>query len=147
MLPRGDSLSLTAAEAASVSHRYGLLSFEVQNFMDKWFHRVYTAFPWTDTETEDRQRDLAQYLEIVPLIRDADFRVLEESSRDSVMASALAEQQNTLDDLLIERDRLRDRKKIPTTITSAAPPPIPGVLNEVRSRLMISSNCTFGSSF
>ena len=52
MLPKGDSLNLSAAGAASASHRYGLLSFEIKNFMDKWTHRVYTAMPWTDTSTD-----------------------------------------------------------------------------------------------
>lgn len=108
MLPRGDTLSLTAAETASIGHHYGLLSFELQNFMDKWVHRVYTTFPWTETGTADRERDLARYLEIVPLIRDAEFRVVEESSRNTVAPSALAERQRTLGDLLNERDRLRD---------------------------------------
>lgn len=108
MLPRGDSLSFTAAEAASASHRYGLLSFEVENFLDKWFHRVYTAFPWTDTGTADRERDLARYLELVPLIRSAEFNVLEESSRDTVAPAALAERQREQGDLLNERDELRD---------------------------------------
>jgi hypothetical protein len=108
MIPRGDSLSLTAAETASVSHRYGLLSFEVQNFMDKWLHRVYTVAPWTDTGTADRERDLARYMEIVTPIRDAAFKVLEESSRDVIVPAVLAERQRTLDDLLDERDRLRD---------------------------------------
>ena len=108
MLPRGDTLSFTAAETASVSHRYGLLSFEVQNFMDKWFHRIYTTLPWTETGTADREADLTRYMDIVPLIRDASFKVLEESSRDVVVASELAVQQRTLDDLLNERDRLRD---------------------------------------
>lgn len=108
MIPKGDSLSFTPAQAASIEHRYGLLSFELENFMDKWFHRVYTVLPWTETSTEDRQRHLARYLEIVPLIRDAQFRVVEESSRASVVPEDLKTRQNELDELLAERDRLRD---------------------------------------
>ncbi len=108
MIPKGDTLSLSPAQAASINHRYGLLSFELANFMDKWIHRVYTAMPWTDTDTEDRERDLARYLEIVPLIRDAQFRVTEESSRAVVVQADLLEKQRTLDDLLDERDALRD---------------------------------------
>lgn len=108
MIPRGDSLSFTAAESASASHRYGLLSFELENFMDKWLHRVYTAFPWTNTSTADREADLVRYMEIVPLIRDAEFRVLEAAASDVMEASALVTRQRTLDDLLAERDRLRD---------------------------------------
>lgn len=108
MIPRGDTLSLTTAENAAIGHRYGLLSFELQNFMDKWVHRVYTVFPWTQTGTADRELALARYLELVPLLRDAQFKVVEESSRDTVVASALADRQRTLDDLLSERDRLRD---------------------------------------
>ncbi len=108
MLPRGDTLSFTPAQAASASHRYGLLSFELENFMDKWIHRVYTVFPWTDTGIEDRKQDMARYFEIVPLIRDAQFKVLEESSRDVIAPQALQQRQRTLDDLLGERDDLRD---------------------------------------
>lgn len=108
MLPKSDSLSLSLAQGASVDHRYGLLSFELENFMDKWFHRVYTVFPWTETSTEDRQEHLARYLEIVPLIRDAQFKVTEESSRAVVVRQDLQFRQATLDELLDERDRLRD---------------------------------------
>ncbi len=108
MIPRGDTLNLTPAEAASLQHRYGLLSFELENFLDKWVHRLYTALPWTDTGTEDRQEALARYLEIVPLIRDAQFRVTEESSRAIVVEADLRQRQRDLDDLLDERDSLRD---------------------------------------
>jgi hypothetical protein len=108
MLPVGDSLSMTAAEAASASHRYGLLSFEINNFPAKWTHRVYTALPWTHTSTADRITELDRYLEIVPLIRDAQYRVLQESSRGVVDTAALGGRQRTLDNLLRERNRLRD---------------------------------------
>lgn len=108
MLPTGDRFALSPAAAESSNHRYGLLSFELENFMDKWFHRVYTVFPWTNTSTEDRQQDLARYLEIVPLIRDAQFRVVEESSRAVIVEQDLKQQQRSLDDLLSERDSLRD---------------------------------------
>lgn len=108
MLPKGDAQRFTPAEVASSEHRYGLLSFELSNFMDKWLHRVYTAFPWTQTSTEDRERDLERYLEIVPLIRDAQFRVIQESSRETVVQQDLFAEQRTLDDLLAEKDSLRD---------------------------------------
>ena len=108
LLPVGDSLSMTAAEAASASHRYGLLSFEINNFPAKWMHRIYTALPWTKTSTADRIAELDRYMEIVPLIRDAQYRVLQESSLGTVDVAALGERQRTLDDLLRERDKLRD---------------------------------------
>ena len=108
VLPVGDSLSMTAAEAASASHRYGLLSFEISNIPDKWVHRIYTALPWTHTSTSDRIAELERYMEIVPLIREAQYHVLQESARETVSAATLGEQQRTLDDLLHERDRLRD---------------------------------------
>ncbi len=108
MIPKGDSLNLTAAEKASAQHRYGLLSFEIDNFLDKWIHRVYTALPWTATDTADREAALARYLEIVPEIRDAQFRVLQESSRGEVVQQDLRAEQVTLDDLIAEKDRLRD---------------------------------------
>ena len=108
MLPKGDSLVFTPAEAASVRHRYGLVAFEFGNFMDKWFHRVYTAFPWTDTDTEDRQEHLAQYMELVPEIRDAQYQVLRQSSGQTVDSATLGASQERLDELLSERNRIRD---------------------------------------
>ncbi len=108
MLPVGDSLSMTAAKAASASYRYDLLSFEINNFPAKWMHRVYTALPWTHTSTADRVAELNRYLEIAPLIRDAQYRLLRESSRETVDVVALSEQQHTLDNLLNEKNSLRD---------------------------------------
>ena len=108
MIPVGDSLNFTPAERASAAHRYGLLSFELENFLDKWVHRVYTFMPWTETSTADREADLARYLELVPLIRDAQFRVLQESSRGVVMQDSLNAEQASLDELIAEKDILRD---------------------------------------
>ncbi len=108
MLPVGDSLVLSPAKAASVEHRYGLVSFEVRNFMDKWIHRIYTAFPWTETDTEDRQEALAKYLELVPKLRDAQFHVTQASARAVLDSEEIDSRQSTLDDLLDERDDLRD---------------------------------------
>ena len=61
LFPVGDGLRLSIAEAASRGHRFDIVSWEIDNFLDKWVHRVWTAFPWTDTGEGRRRADVARY--------------------------------------------------------------------------------------
>ena len=108
MIPVGDDLNYTAAESASASHRYGLLSFEIRNLTDKWTHRIYMALPWTDTSTEDMEAQLARYEELVVELRAANYELLQASSAADPDIAQVEERQSQVDALLDERDRLKD---------------------------------------
>ena len=108
LIPVGDNLNLSAASAESAKFQYSIISFETSNFLDKWTHRIYAAMPWTDTSEASRARQLDEYLELVPLIRDAGLAITEASSRAAPAVIEVRQKQAELDRLLAERDRLRD---------------------------------------
>lgn len=108
MIPVGDGLNYTAAESASASHRYGLLSFEIKNLPDKWAHRIYMAMPWTNASEERMEEQLVRYEEIVVELRSANFELLQASSAASPEESQLDTLQSRVDALLDERDRLKN---------------------------------------
>jgi hypothetical protein len=108
VLPRGDRLWQTRAEAAAAGHRYALVSWELVHAPSKWLHRIYTAMPWSDTGPERRKADLARYLEIAAHIRAAQGRLDEALSLEGGPAEAAAQAQADLDRLHAERDGVRD---------------------------------------
>jgi hypothetical protein len=108
LLPVGDSLNYTAAESASVSHRYALLSFEVSNLPDKWLHRIYMALPWTDSPEERMKAQLARYETLVAELRSANFELLQATSTAIEDRALVEERQAKVDALLKERDGLKD---------------------------------------
>lgn len=116
LVPDGDRRSDTAAGAASLEHSYGLVSWEFENFFDKWGHRIWTTFPWTPTSVADRRSALDRYVVLVDELRDAKDLLSSVTSTSGVSGnfgsgpgrSAISEAQATVDRLIAERDSLRD---------------------------------------
>ena len=107
VVPTGDRRFDTPASAASLDHRYGLVSWELENFSDKWTHRIWTVFPWTPTSESDRREALDRYVVLVDEIRAAK----DELNRVTTVAmpdlNAVAAAQNDVDRLIGERDAIR----------------------------------------
>ncbi|MDA0597159.1 MAG: hypothetical protein O2921_04135 [Chloroflexi bacterium] len=107
VVPTGDKRFDTPASAASLDHGYGLVSWEFENFSDKWTHRIWTVFPWTPTSESDRREALDRYVVLVDEIRAAK----DELNRVTTVAmpdlNVVAAAQNDVDRLIGERDAIR----------------------------------------
>ena len=108
LVPVGDKRSDTAAVQVSLDHTYGLVSWEFENFFDKWRHRVWTALPWTPTSEADRRRALDRYVVLVDELRIAKDLLSEVSSENGSDQGNVSNAQLAVDRLIAERDGLRD---------------------------------------
>ena len=108
LVPVGDKRSDTAAVQVSLDHTYGLVSWEFENFFDKWRHRVWTALPWTPTSEADRRRALDRYVVLVDELRIAKDLLSEASSENGSDQGNVSNAQLAVDRLIAERDDLRD---------------------------------------
>ncbi|HAG55122.1 MAG TPA: hypothetical protein DCL17_01805 [Dehalococcoidia bacterium] len=108
LVPVGDKRSDTAAVQVSLDHTYGLVSWEFENFFDKWRHRVWTALPWTPTSEADRRRTLDRYVVLVDELRIAKDLLSEVSSENGSGQGNVSNAQLAVDRLIAERDGLRD---------------------------------------
>lgn len=108
LVPVGDKRSDTAAVQVSLDHTYGLVSWEFENFFDKWRHRVWTALPWTPTSEADRRRALDRYVVLVDELRIAKDLLSEASSENGSDQGNVSNAQLAVDRLIAERDGLRD---------------------------------------
>ncbi|HIN15701.1 MAG TPA: hypothetical protein EYM69_08765 [Dehalococcoidia bacterium] len=108
LVPVGDKRSDTAAVQVSLDHSYGLVSWEFDNFFDKWRHRVWTALPWTPTSEADRRRALDRYVVLVDELRIAKDLLSEVSSENGSDQGNVSNAQLAVDRLIAERDGLRD---------------------------------------
>ena len=108
LVPVGDKRSDTAAVQVSLDHSYGLVSWEFENFFDKWRHRVWTALPWTPTSEADRRRALDRYVVLVDELRIAKDLLSEVSSENGSDQGNVSNAQLAVDRLIAERDGLRD---------------------------------------
>lgn len=108
LVPVGDRRSDTAVERVSLDYTYGLVSWEFENFFDKWRHRVWTALPWTPTSESDRRRALDRYAELVDELRVAKDLLIEASSENGSGEDKISDAQLAVDRLIAERDGLRD---------------------------------------
>ena len=108
LVPVGDKRSDTAAVQVSLDHTYGLVSWEFENFFDKWRHRVWTALPWTPTSEADRRRALYRYVVLVDELRIAKDLLSEVSSENGSDQGNVSNAQLAVDRLIAERDDLRD---------------------------------------
>ena len=108
MVPVGDKRSDTAAVQVSLDHTYGLVSWEFENFFDKWRHRVWTALPWTPTSEADRRRALDRYVVLVDELRIAKDLLSEASSENGSDQGNVSNAQLAVDRLIAERDGFRD---------------------------------------
>ena len=108
LVPVGDKRSDTAAVQVSLDHTYGLVSWEFENFFDKWRHRVWTALPWTPTSEADRRRALDRYVVLVDELRIAKDLLSEASSENGSDQGNVSNAQLAVDRLIAERDGFRD---------------------------------------
>lgn len=108
LVPDGDRRSDTAAGAASLEHSYGLVSWEFENFFDKWGHRIWTALPWTPTSMADRRSALDRYVVLVDELQDAKNLLSSVTSANGSGRSEISEAQSTVDRLIAERNSLRN---------------------------------------
>ena len=108
LVPVGDKRSDTAAVQVSLDHSYGLVSWEFENFFDKWRHRVWTALPWTPTSEADRRRALDRYVVLVDELRIAKDLLSEVSSENGSDQGNVSNAQLAVDRLIAERDGFRD---------------------------------------
>ena len=108
LVPVGDKRSDTAAVQVSLDHTYGLVSWEFENFFDKWRHRVWTALPWTPTSETDRRRALDRYVVLVDELRIAKDLLSEASSENGSDQGNVSNAQLAVDRLIAERDGFRD---------------------------------------
>ena len=108
LVPVGDKRSDTAAVQVSLDHTYGLVSWEFENFFDKWRHRVWTALPWTPTSEADRRRALDRYVVLVDELRIAKDLLSEASSENGTDQGNVSNAQLAVDRLIAERDGFRD---------------------------------------
>ena len=107
VVPSGDKRFDTPASAASLDHGYGLVAWELENFADKWTHRIWTVFPWTPTSESDRREALDRYVVLVDEIRaaKADLNLVTTVATPDLNTVAAA--QNEIDRLIGERDVIR----------------------------------------
>ena len=107
IVPTGDKRFDTPAASASLEHGYGLVSWEFDNFFDKWTHRVWTALPWTPTSESDRRQALDRYEQLVVELRDAKSQLNRVTSAAEVDPFEIESAQNDVDALIAERDSIR----------------------------------------
>ena len=108
IVPDGDRRFDTRAAAASLDHGYALVSWEFDNFFDKWTHRVWTTLPWTPTSEEDRRAALDRYVELVGEIRPARADLNRVTSAEFTDSFEIEKAQSNLDRLIRERNQIRD---------------------------------------
>ena len=107
VVPSGDKRFDTPASAASLGHGYGLVAWELENFSDKWTHRIWTVFPWTPTSESDRREALDRYVVLVDEIRAAKADLNRVTTVATLDLNAVAASQNDMDRLIGERDVIR----------------------------------------
>ena len=67
----GDRRILHPEEIATAGFGYNLTSFEVANLPAKWAHRIYSALPWTDIDSDARKVHLDRYPDLARELRRA----------------------------------------------------------------------------
>jgi len=108
LFARGDRMGLSAAAAASTRHEYGLISWELFNFLDKWAYRVNLAAPWTSDGETHRREKLDRYLELAVHLRDAQGSLDRVSATSAAQSEAIVAAQRDVDRLVAERNSLRN---------------------------------------
>ena len=64
LIPVGDNRAGSVAKFASLGHEYRLVSWELENVLGKWSHRLWTILPWTPTSEADRRASLDRYITV-----------------------------------------------------------------------------------
>lgn len=106
LMHSGDRRLLEPEEIAAAGFGYNLTSFEAGHLPAKWVHRVYSALPWTDIDTEDRQTDLDRYTGLARELRTARDELDAALARNNPVETSIA--QAHLQTLRRERNAIRD---------------------------------------
>ncbi len=99
---------LSPAHAAARGYEYGLVGWEVSNFLDKWVHRAREVIPWVGTSDEEKRERLDRYLELNDEIKSAERDIDREASASESGSDQLTSLQDLLDELEKERSGLRN---------------------------------------
>ena len=99
---------LSPAHAAARGYEYGLVGWEVSNFLDKWVHRVREVIPWVGTSDEEKRERLDRYLALNDEIKTVKRDIDSEASASDPGSDQLTSLQDRLDELEKERSGLRN---------------------------------------
>lgn len=99
---------LSPANAAARGYEYGLVGWEVSNFLDKWVHRVGEFIPGVGTSDEEKRERLDRYLALNAEIKTAKRNIDSKASLSDSAGNQLASLQDRLDELENERAGLRN---------------------------------------
>lgn len=108
LIPIGDNRTGSVAKFASLGHEYRLVSWELENVLGKWSHRLWTVLPWTPTSEADRRASLDRYMVLVEEYRVADNLLKDVTSSIDPDIRLLNDAQRRVDQIVIERDKIRD---------------------------------------
>ena len=108
LIPIGDNRTGSVAKFASLGHEYRLVSWELENVLGKWSHRFWTVLPWTPTSEADRRASLDRYMVLVEEYRVADNLLKDITSSIDPDIRLLNDAQRRVDQIVIERDKIRD---------------------------------------
>ena len=108
LIPIGDNRTGSVAKFASLGHEYRLVSWELENVLGKWSHRFWTVFPCTPTSEADRRASLDRYMVLVEEYRVADNLLKDVTSSIDPDIRLLNDAQRRVDQIVIERDKIRD---------------------------------------
>ena len=108
LIPIGDNRTGSVAKFASLGHEYRLVSWELENVLGKWSHRFWTVLPWTPTSEADRRASLDRYMVLVEEYRVADNLLKDVTSSIDPDIRLLNDAQRRVDQIVIERDKIRD---------------------------------------
>ena len=108
LIPIGDNRTGSVAKFASLGHEYRLVSWELENVLGKWSHRFWTVLPWTPTSEADRRASLDRYMVLVEEYRVADDLLKDVTSSIDPNIQLLNDAQRRVDQIVIERDKIRD---------------------------------------
>ena len=108
LIPIGDNRTGSVAKFASLGHEYRLVSWELENVLGKWSHRFWTVLPWTPTSEADRRASLDRYMVLVEEYRVVDNLLKDVTSSIDPDIRLLNDAQRRVDQIVIERDKIRD---------------------------------------
>ncbi|MBT3942627.1 MAG: hypothetical protein HOC77_04905 [Chloroflexi bacterium] len=99
---------LSPAQSAARGYEYGLVGWEVSNFLDKWVHQVKEFILGLGASEEEKRQDLDRYLELNDEIASAEGELDRAASAAEPDPELLASLQEALDRLESERRGLRN---------------------------------------
>ena len=99
---------LSPAHTAARGYEYGLVGWEVSNFLDKWVHRAREFIPWVGTSVEENRERLDRYLALNDEIETAKREIDREASGSDSGSDQSTSLQDRLDELEKERGGLRN---------------------------------------